>query len=62
MLVYSGKIKAAMTLFIRDNPEEGIKREEFIARHKNAFKYKLIISLCIILILSSIVALILGYN
>jgi hypothetical protein len=62
MLVYAGRIKAAMTLFIRDNPEEGIKREEFIAKHKKAFKYKLIVSLCIVLILSSIVTLILGFN
>ena len=44
MLIYSGRIKAAMTLFIRDNPEEGIKREEFIAKHMKAFKYKLIVS------------------
>jgi len=61
MLAFAGKTKAARLLFIRDNPEEGKKREEVIAKQKEKYRYKLIIVLAIALTLSSFAALIFGF-
>ena len=62
MLAFTGKTKASRRLFIRDNPEEGKKREELIAKQKNEYRYNLIIALTIAFTLSSFVALIFGFS
>ncbi len=56
----TGRTKAARRMFFGDNPEEGKKREEFIAKQKEEHKYKIIIGLAIALTLSSLTALIFG--
>ena len=61
MLAYAGRSKAARRLFIKDNPEEGIKREELIAKQKKVYRYKIIIALVIVLTLSSFYALSSGF-
>jgi len=69
MLAYTGRIygiygirKAARNHFISGNPEERRKREDLIAKQKEVYRYKLIIGLSIALTLSSLAALIFGFN
>ncbi|MBY8987019.1 MAG: hypothetical protein KGD61_01075, partial [Candidatus Lokiarchaeota archaeon] len=40
MLAMAGKTKASELRLFRDNPEERIKREDFIAKQKEVYKYK----------------------
>jgi hypothetical protein len=60
-LVYTGRLKAAMRLLIRDNPEEGKKREELISSQKKKYKYNLIIALSIVFTLNSLVTIFFGF-
>ncbi len=53
--------KDAQRLFVRDNIEDLIKREEVIAKQKEEYRYKLIIVLGIAFTLSSFGALIFGF-
>ena len=61
VLALTGFRKASRRRLFRDDPEERIKQEELIAKQKKAYKYNLIIGLCITIILSSLPALILGF-
>jgi hypothetical protein len=61
MLAMAGRHKAARNLFISDNKEERIRREELIAKQKKEYRYKLLIALAIALTLSSLLALIFGF-
>ena len=61
MLAMAGRHKAARNLFISDNKEERLKREELIAKQKKEYRYKLLIALAITLTLSSLLALIFGF-
>jgi len=61
MLAYTGRTKAARRLFIRDNPEERRKREDLITKQMKVYRYKLVLTLGIVLTLSSITALIFGF-
>ena len=56
----STKAAAARRMFIGENPEEVQKREEFLAKQKEEYKYRIIIGLAIALTLSSLTALIFG--
>jgi len=61
MLAMAGRHKAARNLFISDNKEERLKREELIAKQKKEYRYKLLIAFAITLTLSSLLALIFGF-
>ena len=61
-LAFTGNTKASRHLFFVDNPEEGKKREELIAKQKNEYRYNLIIALAIAFTLSSSAALIFGFS
>ena len=56
----TGRTKAARRMFFGENPEEGQKREEFLAKQKKEHKYNIIICLAIAITLSSLTALIFG--
>ncbi|NVM43821.1 MAG: hypothetical protein HWN79_02800 [Candidatus Lokiarchaeota archaeon] len=60
-LAYTGSIETAKHLLIRDNPEEGKKREELIASQKKKYNLNLIIALTIIFILYSFIAIFFGF-
>ena len=62
MLAMAGKTKASEIYLFRDDPEERINREKLIAKQKEEYRYKIIITLGVALTLSSLLALIFGFS
>jgi len=62
MLAVAGKTKASEIYLFRDDPEERINREKLIAKQKEEYRYKIIITLGVALTLSSLLALIFGFS
>ena len=62
MLAMAGRTKASEIYLFRDDPEERINREKLIAKQKEEYRYKIIITLGVALTLSSLLALIFGFS
>ncbi|MFX0049377.1 MAG: hypothetical protein ACFE8G_14635 [Candidatus Hermodarchaeota archaeon] len=61
ILTYTGRSKAAEQHLFKSSLEERMRREEVIAKQKNIYRYKLIITLVIILTLTCFAAIIYSF-